>query len=141
MNSEQSIFLNGRAQIVEMLQFMEPDHKEVLLKNLRMRNPALANELVEQSLTFDYIERLSDHELRIIINYVQATIMGMAMKNVKPSLQRKILSIAPRDYAEEAYSIMTRPLQNEEVHIRKAKVRVLDTLVSLYKKKQISLQN
>ena len=44
-NSTNSIFINGKAQIIEMLQHMPREERSRLLKNLKIRNPQLAEEL------------------------------------------------------------------------------------------------
>lgn len=139
MNSEQTVFINGRAQVIEMLQYMDPASRKTLIKNIKLKNPALANELIEKSLVFDNIDSLSDHELRILINYVQSPIMGMALKAVNQDLQRRILGLAPREYAEKAYAIMIKPLASENTHVKKAQNRVLEVLIALSKKRQINL--
>ena len=140
MNSEQAVFINGRAQVIEMLQYMEDEDRNTLLKNIRIRNPILANELLEKSLVFENIGKLSDHEIRLIINYVQPTIMGVALKNVNQDLQRRVLGLAQRAFAEKAYEIMIKSIGNEMTHIRKAQNKILETMVALNKKKQINLK-
>jgi len=140
MNSEQTVFINGRAQVIEMLQYMEDEDRNTLLKNIRIRNPILANELLEKSLVFENIGKLSDHEIRLVINYVQPTIMGVALKSVNQDLQRRVLGLAQRGFAEKAYEIMIKSIGNETTHIRKAQNKILETMVALNKKKQINLR-
>jgi flagellar motor switch protein FliG len=138
-NNENGIFLNGKAQIVEMLQIMAPGSKEKLLRNIRMRNPALANELTEQSLTFDDLDNLDDADIINLFSYVKAPIIGVALKNVKVEFQRRVLGLAPRTYAEEAFSIMNKDLREEKSMIKKAQQKVIDTLVSLSRRGRVSL--
>ena len=140
MNSEQAVFINGRAQVIEMLQYMEDEDRNTLLKNIRIRNPILANELLEKSLVFENIGKLSDHEIRLVINYVQPAIMGVALKSVNQDLQRRVLGLAQRAFAEKAYEIMIKSIGNEMTHIRKAQNKILETMVALNKKKQINLK-
>jgi len=140
MNSEQAVFINGRAQVIEMLQYMEDEDRNTLLKNIRIRNPILANELLEKSLVFENIGKLSDHEIRLVINYVQPSIMGVALKSVNQDLQRRVLGLAQRAFAEKAYEIMIKSIGNEMTHIRKAQNKILETMVALNNKKQINLK-
>ncbi|OFZ25076.1 MAG: hypothetical protein A2381_14160 [Bdellovibrionales bacterium RIFOXYB1_FULL_37_110] len=140
MNSQQAVFINGRAQIIEMLQYMEDEDRNTLLKNIRIRNPILANELLEKSLVFENIGKLSDHEIRLVLNYVQPTIMGVALKSVNQDLQRRVLGLAQRGFAEKAYEIMIKSIGNEMTHIKKAQNKILETMVALNKKKQINLK-
>lgn len=137
--SEAGVFINGKAQIIEMLKFMSSDERETLIHNIRIKNPTLANELMSQSLTFDHIGKLNEHELTIMFQYVSAPILGVALKNAAPDIQRKILSLANRTYAEEAYKIMITPIGNEKRDISRAQNKILSILVSLSKRKQIDL--
>ncbi len=136
---ETGVFINGKAQIIEMLKFMSPDERERLLENIRIKNPTLASELMSQSLTFDHIGKLNEHELNIMFQYVSAPILGVALKNVTQAIQRKVLSIAPRNYAEEAYRIMITPISNEKRDISRAQNKILSILISLSRRNQINL--
>lgn len=136
---ETGVFINGKAQIIEMLKFMSADERERLIANIRIKNPTLANELMSQSLTFDHIGKLNEHELNIMFQYVSAPIFGVALKNVEQSVQRRMLSIAPRAYAEEAYKIMITPINSEKRDITRAQNKILSILVSLSRRKQINL--
>ncbi len=137
--NEGSVFLNGKAQIVEMLEFMTPNEKAILLNNIKQRNPTLANELQEQSLSFDDLDKLQDHEIEIIFSYIKAEIIGVALKDVSIDLQRRVLSLAPREYAETAYEVLTRPLQNRKGIIKKAQNKIITLLINLSKRGQIHL--
>ena len=99
-NQPAGIFLNGRAQIIEMLRIMDPVDRDTLLKNVRKRNPAMANELLEQSITIDHLTLLADPEIQLLFGHFPATILGVAMKGLSQELQRRLLSLAPRQYAE-----------------------------------------
>ena len=74
--------LNGKAQIVEMLTNYGSWIKRKLLRNIRMRNPSLANELTEQSLTFDDLDKLDDAEIINLFSYLKAPIIGVALQKM-----------------------------------------------------------
>lgn len=133
------VFINGRAQVVEMLQMMTSSEKDTLISNIRLRNPTLANELVEQSLTFEDLGRLTDHNLQRLIQYIKAPVLGVALKGCDENFQRKLLLLAPRDYAEEAYNIMVTFLQNEKRDTPRARRKIIETLISLKKRKLIQI--
>jgi len=140
VNEQNGIFINGKAQIIEMLKFMTPKERATLLKNVRMRNPALAKELYAESINFDTIYSLDQVDIAQIIQFVKAPIMGVALKNAPTEFQRNLLTNAPREYAEEAYSYLTRNLGgNEERDITRAQKRVSDTIVALNNRGRISL--
>tara|TARA_R110002049_G_scaffold58651_3_gene159320 strand:- start:100 stop:507 length:408 start_codon:yes stop_codon:yes gene_type:complete len=134
MDKSASVFINGRAQIIEMLQIMPTAEKEKLLKNIRARNPQMAQELMVQSLTFDQVARLGDDDLLALIEAVRPVVWGVALKGQKPEFQRRVLSVAPRGYAEEAYGFLTATLQNEKRDVKRAQSKIIEILIGLSKK-------
>ena len=137
--SSQGHYINGKGQIVDMLKMMNPDEKKTLLKNIRLRNPSLALELSEKSFLFKNIEHFSDESLQILINYLQAPILGLAIKTSTVKLQRRVLALAHREYAEEAFKVLQTPLQNEMNAINRAQDRVISTIMTLFRRGQMEL--
>lgn len=137
-NPNSGVFINGKAQIIEMLQHMPREERTKLLKNLKVRNPQLAEELSEQCFTFNDLDSLSDYELQMIFNYISAPILGMALKNVERQFQRRLLSLAERAYAEEAFRVMKTPFANEKRDTKRAQNKIIETLSSLRKRKQVA---
>ncbi len=133
------VFLNGKAQIIEMLQHMPREERSRLLKNLKIRNPQLADELTEQCFTFSDLDNLSDHDLQMIFQYITAPILGMALKNIERSFQRRLLSLAGRDYAEEAFRVLKTSYSTEKRDVKRAQNKIIEVLVSLKKRRQINL--
>ena len=115
------IFLNGKAQVIEMLRHMQPDERERLIRQIRLQSSGLAKELSRESIGFEQIGNFSDSQMQHFFNYVQAPILGMAIRGLSVELQKRILSLAERSYAEEAYEFMTMNLNNEQEKIRQAK--------------------
>ncbi|MBP9682145.1 MAG: hypothetical protein KBD76_12120 [Bacteriovorax sp.] len=138
-NNSNSIFINGKAQIIEMLQHMPREERARLLKNLKVRNPQLAEELTEQCFTFSDLDNLSDNDLQMIFQYVTAPILGMALKNIERAFQRRLLSLAGRDYAEEAFRVLKTSYSTEKRDIKRAQNKIVEILVSLKKRRQINL--
>lgn len=136
-NSANGVFINGKAQIIEMLQHMPREERAKLLKNLKTRNPQLAEELTEQCFTFSDLDNLSDAELSMIFQYVTAPILGMALKNIERSFQRRLLSLAGREYAEEAFRVLKTAYSTEKRDIKRAQNKIIEVLVSLKKRKQV----
>ncbi len=133
------VFINGKAQIIEMLKHMPDGERQKLLQNIRIRNPQLANELVAQSLSFDHIVKLNGHEITLLIQYIAAPVLGVALKDSSREVQKQILSSVPRAYAEETYKMMITPLSNEKRDISRAQNKIISVLVALSKRKQINL--
>lgn len=139
-NEQNGVFINGKAQIIEMLKFMTAKERATLLKNVRMRNPALAKELYAESINFDTLYSLDQVDVAQVLQFVKAPIMGVALKSAPTEFQRKLLSSAPREYAEEAYTYLTKNLGgNEDRDITRAQKRVSDTIVALNNRGRISL--
>lgn len=132
----EGVFLNGKAQIIEMLQYMNSSEREKLLLNIRKRNPQLAEELMEKSLTFSHLGELSDIELSIIFSHINAPILGIALKGTSREFQRRLLSLAPRDYAERAYSVMMTPLQNEKTDVKRAQSKIVSSLAGILRSRR-----
>jgi flagellar motor switch protein FliG len=137
-NSNQGVFINGKAQIIEMLQHMPREERNKLLKNLKVRNPQLAEELSDSCFTFNDLDSLSDYELQMIFNYISAPILGMALKTVERNFQRRLLSLADRNYAEEAFKVLKTPYANEKRDTKRAQSKIIETLASLKKRKQVT---
>jgi flagellar motor switch protein FliG len=133
------VFLNGRAQICEMMPYLSKAERTKLIKNIRVRNPQLADELVENSLTFKNILDLTDNTITVILRYVKAPILGVALKSLAPDDQRKILCLCEREYAEQAYKAMTARLTREIQDVEKACQRVKSVMGALVKKGYIKV--
>ncbi len=133
-NNKQGIFINGKAQIIELLKNMEGTEKEKLLRLISARNPAMAKELQEKSFSFNNLMNLNDHQVRLTIGQVNAQIMGIALKGCHQKLQRRILSLAPRAYAEEAYETLLGPVRNETKDIERAQERILSVVLQVLRR-------
>jgi len=138
-NEQKGIFINGKQQIVELLQYMQGAEKETLLRQIKLRNPAMAKELIENSLSFEQLSSLTDSELKLIYEKSGPAITGIALQNTKKELQRKILSLLERTFAEKAFEIMTKELPNGEKDIVRARQKVVATAITLSKQMMIRL--
>ena len=118
------IFLNGKAQVVEMLRYMKEDERERLIRQIRLQSSSLANELSGESIGFEQLGTLPDSQMQNIFNYIEAPILGMAIRGLGVELQKRILSLAERSYAEEAYEFMTMKLKDEWEKSRQAQEKV-----------------
>lgn len=132
-NKEQGIFINGKGQIIKMLQYLSSEEKEKLLANIRVRNPALANELNQESISFNDFQRANDQIISRILSRINSTIMGVALKGSDEKFQRRVLSLATRSYAEEAYAVLLRPLNNEDIAIQKTRAKITEALMGIAK--------
>lgn len=129
----EKVFINGKAQIIEMLKIMPPDQKTTLLKNLRLKNPQLVEELLEHNVNFNTLFDLNDYEMKAIVARVDPSILGLALKNVASIYQKKVLSMMPRDNAEKTFEIMRKKIEGEKKFIEKAQARITQLLLSLHR--------
>lgn len=137
-NQGSAIFLNGRAQIIEMLQHMGPEEKGRILKLIKIKNPILAEELYAKSISFLDIQFLSVDDLRKIAISVKPAIFGMALKNLDAKIQKKFLSSLPREYAESAFEIMSNFYTNEKDLAAKARLKILEIAAKITIRSRIS---
>lgn len=139
VTAENGIFLNGRAQIVELLQFMSDSERKKLLNNIKGRNAIMARELSEQSLSFRDLFQLDDQVVRRILQNINPTIIGLALFMSPTKIQRKTLTLMDRNDAEEAFHIMNQNLSHKKTECQKAQNKILQTAVQLSRRNLISL--
>jgi flagellar motor switch protein FliG len=130
-NSEKGIFINGKKQVVELLQQMDAADKAKLLKNLRVRNPVLAKELTESCINFESIWDLKDECLKTVISQVQPAILGLALSLVHVKNQRRALSLISREQALKAFDIMQKDLTGNRNECLRAQQKILESAVNL----------
>lgn len=138
-NEQQGIFINGRQQIIEMLQFMGEKEKAKLLNNIKQRNAVMAKELSEQSLSFHSLEQLSSSALRKIFSTSNPAIIGLALYNVSTNFQKKVLSAIDRDQAEQAFIVMSKNLESKKHECKRAQEKLIQNTIALSRRQQISI--
>lgn len=125
------VFINGKRQVIELLQQMDASDKAKLLKNLRVRNPSLAKELTESCLSFESIWDLDDECLKTVVSQVQPAILGLALSLVHVKNQRRALSMISRDMALKAFEIMQKDLTSNRNECLRAQQKILELAVNL----------
>lgn len=131
-NAEKNgVYINGKRQVIELLQRMDATDKSKLLKNLRMRNPSLAKELTESCISFESIWDLNDESLKTLLSQIQPTILGLALNIVHVKNQRRALSLISREMALRAFDIMQKDLSSNRTECHKAQQKILDLALNL----------
>jgi flagellar motor switch protein FliG len=133
------IFINGKKQIIDMLQFMNEEERTKLLTNIKNRNAPMARELSEQSLSFRDLFQLDDSVTRRILQHINPTIIGLALFLSSTKIQRKTLSLMERVDAEEAFKIMNQNLSHKKNECKKAQDKILSTAIQLSRRNLIQL--
>jgi flagellar motor switch protein FliG len=132
-------YINGKKQVVDLLKMMSGPEKATLLKNLKLRNPALAKELMEQCLNFETVWELTDDQLRALFAQCKPIILGLALYLTTIKNQRKALSLVSRDTALQAYEIMTKDLSSHRHECIKAQEKMVEILKSLHAQRIVNL--
>lgn len=138
-SSDKNIFINGKKQIIEMLQFMSEPEKQKLLENIRHKNPAMARELSEKSLSFNSLFSIDKDIFRRVLSHSNPTIIGLALYLVDTKQQRKALQLMNRDEAEKAFHIMNQNLSSKKAECLKAQSKIVEIAVSISRRSNISL--
>lgn len=136
-NTENGIFINGKGQVIELLQKMSGPDKARLLKNLRIRNPVLARELTESCISFESLWDLDDQALKTLLSQVQPAILGLALSLVHVKNQRRALSLISREMAMKAFDILQKDLTANRNECLRAQNKVLELAISLHKNRII----
>lgn len=136
-NNENGIFINGKKQVIELLQKMDAADKTRLLKNLRTRNPALAKELTESCISFESIWDLDDECLKTVVSQVQPAILGLALSLVHVKNQRRALSLISRETALKAFEIMQKDLTSNRSECARAQHKILELAINLHRNRII----
>lgn len=136
-NAENGIFINGKGQVIELLRTMSGPDKTRLLKNLRVRNPALAKELTESCISFESIWDLDDQALKTLLPQVQPAILGLALSLVHVKNQRRALSLISKEMAMKAFEIMQRDLTSNRSECQRAQNKVLELAMQLHRNRII----
>lgn len=135
--NENGIFINGKGQVIELLQQMNAADKSKLLKNLRLRNPTLAKELTESCISFESIWDLDEAGLKTVVSQVQPAILGLALSLVHVKNQRRALGLIPRESAVRAFEIMQKDLTSNRNECIRAQQKILDLALSLHRNRII----
>ena len=129
MNEENKIFINGKSQAISMLKMLTREERNRILGQIKIKNPSLASELNNNCVNFNDIEHLTDHAIQSLLSKVQPQVIGLAIKKSSVEFQKRVLKIAERNYAEEAYQVLRTPLNNEQKKlIDRAQNRILSLL-------------
>lgn len=134
---ENGIFINGKKQVIELLQTMDSGDKAKLLKNLKSRNPTLAKELTELCISFESIWDLNDSCLKTVVSQVQPAILGLALSLVHVKNQRRVLSLISREMALKAFDIMQKDLTGNRSECMRAQQKILELALNLHRNKII----
>lgn len=131
---EEKKFIDGRGQIIEMLKFMNPNEKQILLKNMRPRNAQLVDELSKENISYRSLFELSDEKMHTALRKIPSIVIGLSLKDMDVHLQKKTLSHMSTERAEKAFKMMNTAISNKNQVILKARnkiSKILESLISI----------
>jgi len=117
---------------------MENVDKMTLLKNIKIKNPALAKELTEYCVSFQTLWDLDDHDLKVLLNQINPAILGLAITLTNQKNQRRALSLIQREQAIKAFDVMQRDLSQNRNDCLKAQEKIVQTALNLQREKIIN---
>lgn len=141
MSAEENkgIFINGKQQIIEMLQFMNDKEKEKLLNNIGSKNAVMARELREKSFSFTNLGGLSDNMIKAIFEKVNPAIIGLALYQAPTKFQRRILSVIKRPLAEKAFEILSQDLSAKSLECKRAQEKIVQIAIQVSRANMVNL--
>lgn len=136
---QKGYYINGKKQVIELLQHLEGDERQKLLKNIGMRNASMAKELSEQSYSFKDLLAADAESLNKVTSVTAPAIIGLALYLTPRSFQRKVLGSMERTRAEQAFNVMGRDLSEKKQECLKAQNKVLQNAIELSRQGIIKL--
>ena len=122
------VFINGKNQVVELLRSLDSKHRDKLLRDIGIRNPKLAEELIQESVTFDELNSLDNQKLKVLLESFKPALVGIALKPCSVDFQKRALSVLRRENAMIAFDSMNSTIQNQMANIKKAQTIILESL-------------
>lgn len=136
---QKGYYINGKKQVIELLQHLEGDERQKLLRNIGMRNASMAKELSEQSFSFKDLLTADQESLAKIMNVTTPAIIALALYLTPRAFQRKVLSSMERTRAEQAFNVLSRDLSDKRQECLKAQNKILQNAIDLSRRGVIKL--
>jgi|GEM_PF-7105759 len=106
MKKENSLFIDGKKQAVEILKLLSLEEKTRILNNISAVNASLAKELETKSLSLEALCDFSSSKVNLLIKDLPDQIIGLALKKVPLSVQKKVLRKIEANRAERIYQTL-----------------------------------
>jgi len=117
--------------VVEMLNHMELDQREKLLKNLAERDPTLTQELREKSFNFDSLLKVSSLKIQKLLREIPTPRLALALRKCSDEVKAYILQNMSQRAAgtlrEEIINSPPRPISE----VNRAQREILEVLKTL----------
>ncbi|MAW06708.1 MAG: hypothetical protein CME61_00335 [Halobacteriovoraceae bacterium] len=131
MQEQEKVFINGKSQAISMLKLLTKSERMRIISAIRIKNPSLADELNNQSISFKDIELLNNESLMNLSRKIRPEILGIALKGMSVDFQKRILRVMDRENAQAAYAALTKPLSSTKSDlIQRAQNKVMGIFAS-----------
>ena len=117
-NNKVGTYINGKEQALEILKLLTPNERNRILSTINLKNPSLAKELKQNSISSRDLEEYSMDYFLNLFTRIKPEILGIALKETSLSFQKAVLKTAPREYAEKAFKALMMnipPSKNETI--------------------------
>jgi len=131
ISSQISSEIGGAHSVAQILNSIGRSTEIKIMEDLNRRNPELAEEIRNLMFTFEDIQRMDDHDVRILLKKVKKQTLALALKGT-PEEQRVIfhrnLSSRARAMLEEEIEFLG-PVRKKDVEL--AQMEILENIRSL----------
>ena len=122
------IYINGKEQALEILKLLSPKERNRILSSINLKNPTLANELKQNSISSKDLEEYSMIDFKRVFERIKPEVIGLSLQGTSKVFQQNVLKSAPREYAEKAFKtlMLKVPDSKRETIIRAKKITVTE---------------
>lgn len=98
--SEKRAPYGGLQGIVDMLHFLDGDHRDRLLKNLAEKDPHLARQIEKKLVRFEDLAKLGASEIQNLVRQIPQSKLALALRGAPREFIETILSHLPKRSSE-----------------------------------------
>lgn len=121
---------DGVGSVAEMMQYLEPEHRERLLKALAEKDPRKAQQIRDRTFTFEDVFSLDDRELQWVLGKIPKEELTKALRGASEeiwiALKRNLPEKAALRLQEEVEALGPRKKSEVEELRRRLALQVAD---------------
>jgi len=97
----QCIPINGFQQVIDLLNQMDLGDRQVMLQNLKARDPKLGEALEANLYTLEHLTKLSAGELSVVLTEIPTSLLALAFRKISETVLEHIKNSIPKRRFEE----------------------------------------
>ena len=129
----------GLDKFASLLDLMEPDNREMILKSIAETDPEFAKKVRELIFTFDQIAGLDDGTIRLIIEEINTSNLAIAIRRADEKLNNKIMD----NMSEGGRALLKEEMEFgkpvSEARIKDEQVKIIGTIKKLEEEGKITI--